>query len=65
MSYYDYKMSQQIAIEDYPFYAIVMAAMRAADTGNLEALMLAFPETYDELEARYNAPGGHLQGERW
>ena len=63
MSLYDYKASQQIAAEDYPFYALIMAAMRQADTGNVELLREAFPEIWEELFARYHAPGGVLPGE--
>ena len=58
MSLYDYQQSQKISAEDYPFYALVMAAFRQADTFNLERLRKAFPATYDEFIARYNAPGG-------
>lgn len=64
MAYYDYKCSQQIAAQDYPFYALIMAAMRQADNENLEALKAAFPQVYQELLARYNAPGGRLGSER-
>ena len=64
MSYYDYKCSQQIAAQDYPFYALVMAAMWQADSDNLEALKAAFPQVYQELLDRYNAPGGRLDSER-
>ena len=63
MSHFDYKMSQQIAAEDYPFYALIMAAMRQADTGNAELLEEAFPKIWADLPARYNAPGGILPGE--
>ena len=64
MSYYDYRSSLSIAAQDYPFYAVLMAAMRQADTDNLEKLRAAFPEVYAELQARYNAPGGTLPGEQ-
>jgi hypothetical protein len=47
-----------------PFYALVMAAMRNADTANSAKLRRAFPEVYDELLARYDAPGGYLDGDR-
>ena len=60
MSHYDYEASKQIAKADPPFYALVMAAMRKADSKNSARLKAAFPGTYDELQARYNAPGGHL-----
>lgn len=63
MSYYDYIAGRSIAAEDYPFYALIQAAMREADTENLEKLKLAFPDTYEELMNRYDAPGGLLEGE--
>lgn len=46
-----------------PFYSLLMAAMREAGSGNLEKLKEAFPDTWAELKARYNAPGGLLEGE--
>lgn len=60
MSLYDYKRSQHIAALDEPFYALIMAAMRQADTGNELALRSIFPEVWSELKARYHAPGGWL-----
>jgi len=63
MSLYDYRQSQKIAAEDHPFYALIMAAMRKADTANTAKLQQAFPETWSELEARYYAPGGVLPSE--
>lgn len=60
MSYYDYNVSRSLADKDYPFDALIMAAMRKADSVNLFFLSDAFPETYKELRARYNAPGGFL-----
>lgn len=60
MSHFDYKVSQDIAARDYPFYALIMAAMRKADTQNAAKLRLVFPDTHDELHARYNSPGGFL-----
>lgn len=64
MSQYDYEASRQIAAQDFPFYALIMAAMRKADTPNSRALRQAFPDTWAELDARYNAPGGKLP-EEW
>ncbi len=63
MSLYDYLQSQEISKHEFPFYALIMAAMRQADTDNLEQLKKAFPETWKELAERYNAPGGFLPGE--
>ena len=61
MSRYDYLESMKAS--QYPFYALIMAAMRNADTDNLEALQQAFPATWREFEARYHAGGGHLEGD--
>ena len=58
MSLYDYDASKEIS--DYPFYSLLMALMRKADDDNLMLLQLAFPSEWDELQQRYNAPGGML-----
>jgi hypothetical protein len=63
VSHYDYDCSKQILLEDPPFYALIMAAMRKADTHNLARLRDVFPDTWDELHQRYNAPGGVLPTE--
>jgi hypothetical protein len=67
MSFHEYSMSRDIAAQDYPFYALIMAAMRKADANNAERLRKAFQPTWDELHARYNAPGGMLgtESEVW
>ena len=61
MSRYDYLESMKAS--QYSFYALIMAAMRNADTDNLEALQRAFPATWREFEARYHAGGGYLEGD--
>ncbi len=63
MSRFDYLASRELEAQDAPFYALIMAAMRRADTDNIRLLRVAFPDTWTELEARYNAPGGYLPGE--
>ncbi len=63
MSCFEYEVSQEIARRNYPFYALIMAAMRQADTDNVNKLRHVFPRTWEELEQRYNAPGGRLPGE--
>jgi hypothetical protein len=59
MSIVDYYQSVSLAA-DGSFYSLLMAAMRNADTDNLEKLKAAFPEIFNELQARYNAMGGAL-----
>ena len=63
MSLYHYEASKLIGAEDYPFYALVMAAMRKADTDNLAHLKFCWPNVWQELQIRYNAPGALLPEE--
>ena len=60
MSYHDYTAGRDIAMGGCSFYAIIQAAMRKADTPNLDRLKAAWPRIWDELQARYDAPGGYL-----
>lgn len=60
MSLNDYEVGKEISVHDPPFYAIIQAAMRKADTYNLEKLQEAWPKVWEELQTRYNAPGGTL-----
>lgn len=46
-----------------PFYSLIHAAMREADTDNFEALKREFPRTFADLKHRRDAPGGILPGE--
>lgn len=64
MSLYDYKMGLKISGQDYHFYALIQASMRQADANNLKKLQLAFPEIWEELQARYDSPGGKLEGDK-
>ena len=59
----DYLASRQIESGGYSFAAILMAAMRRAGGSNLDMLRAGWPSLWDELVARYNAPGGWLPGE--
>ena len=60
MTLYDYRMGRQLESEGYPFYAVIMAAMRQADTENAIKLKSVFPTVWKELEERYHAPDGIL-----
>lgn len=64
MSLFDYQASQEVHAEERPFFALIMAAMRRADTHNALLLRAAFPDTWDELQLRYHSPGGILATER-
>jgi len=63
MSLHDYRRSAALADADEPFYGLVMAAMRRADTDNARKLAQAFPEAWHELQARYASPGGRLESD--
>ena len=60
MSYYDYRQSEEINALHFPFYSLIMAAMRQADSVNTDMLRANWPSTWNELQERYNAPGGKL-----
>jgi hypothetical protein len=64
VSLYDYQQSKELAKLDAPFYALLMAAMRQADTFNAEKLKREWPAAWAEMDARYNAPGGQLESDR-
>ena len=63
MSHYDYIKGREISAKDYPFYAIIQAAMRQADTDNLDKLREAWPNIWTELQVRYSSPEGWLEEE--
>ena len=63
MSFHEYIVSLRLSREDVPFYALIMAAMRKADSDNEYKLRTCFPDVWDELHARYHSPGGSLQGD--
>jgi hypothetical protein len=63
MSLHEYVISNKLTREDLPFYALIMAAMRKADDVNSFKLRAVFPEVWEELSVRYNAPGGYLPEE--
>ena len=42
------------------FYSLLLAAMRTADSSNIAALKQVFPQVFEQLGKRYNAPAGCL-----
>jgi hypothetical protein len=63
MSFRDYQDGRRIADEGWPFYALIHAAIRQADTENAAKIQAMWPELAAEAQARYNAPGGVLPEE--
>jgi len=60
----EYRISAKLAAEDVPFYALIMAAMRRADSINLKKLQAAWPGIWEELQRLYQIPGALDEGER-
>jgi hypothetical protein len=63
MTHHDYQVSKTIEAENYPFRALIMAAMRKADSTNARKLQAAWPEVSAELHYRYWSAGGFMPGE--
>lgn len=63
MSLHEYQQALYLHRSGVQFYALLMAAMWGADTDNTEKLRAAWPDVWDEVYARYHAPGGLLAGE--
>lgn len=64
MSLYDWRWAESRAADDAPFYGLLFALIRRADTHNLERIRSAWPRHVAEAERRYNSPGGLLDVER-
>lgn len=67
MSRHHYECGKEIvALKEergWPFYALIQAAMRLADTENQAKLAAMWPEVWVDLLKRYDAPGGILQSD--
>ncbi len=61
ISLYEYEQSKKIAAQGYPFYALMGALMRAADTRNTELLRQCWPDIWESMQRRYNAPLGVVE----
>ena len=64
MSLNHYKEALEITYKNYEFNSIIQAAMRQADTENQIKLQRCWPWLWEDLQARYNAPGGLLKGDK-
>lgn len=64
MSLYDYLLSQQIDELRPTFSSLIMAALRKADTTNAHLLRAQWPTIAQEMQARYDSPGGVLPQEQ-
>lgn len=62
--FFTYKCGSELYVLDYPFYALILAAMRQADDDNRDRLSFVYPDIYTSLVERIKAPGGVLPDER-
>lgn len=60
MSRHDYEIGREPKLKDASFYGIIMGAMMRADTHNAGLLRSQWPDVWDEVQARYDAPGARL-----
>jgi hypothetical protein len=62
----DTELDKQLAATtrgDPPFYGVIMLAMMRADSVNAAKLRDAWPYVWNELHARYDAPGAILRSD--
>ena len=65
ISYHDWQIAKRLHEEDVPFYALLAALMRKADSDNTKQLALAYPDDFVEAHLRYHLPGGCVSAEEW
>lgn len=56
----EWRTARELAKADTSFYALIGAAMMRADTFNASRLRSAFPGVWEEVQARYDGPGGYV-----
>ena len=59
----DYNIARALYSADLPFSALIAAAGLRADTANTHKLQGMFPELLVDLQKRYDAPGGLIEGD--
>jgi hypothetical protein len=60
MSLHEYRQTQNEVVRNTNFYALIMAAMRRADSYNEAKLRAAFPEVWEELQCSWRRASGRL-----
>ncbi len=67
MTWANYEASKRLSLAAHedkngadPFYSLLMAAMREADSYNIERFEEHWPTILNEFRCRYHAPGGLL-----
>jgi hypothetical protein len=61
LSHHEYEQSKQISARGYQFYALLAALMRQADTENTALLKECWPDIWESLQRRYDAPMGVIE----
>jgi hypothetical protein len=65
MSLHEYLYSRTLDKYDPPFYALLFAMMRKADSENVRLIRRDWPEKYEEFKARYHSGGGIIPEDEW
>lgn len=65
MSLHEYLYSKTLDRYDPPFYALLFAMLRKADSYNVQHIKRLWPEKFAEFQQRYNAQGGVLPEDNW
>lgn len=61
LSLHEYEQSKHIQAQNYPFYALMATLMRQADTRNTDLLRENWPDIWESLLRRYEAPLGVIE----
>jgi len=62
-SWHSWLAVNEIEKRRFPFYALIVCAMKNADDENLAALKVAFPGLFEESQERYNNSMGMANAE--
>jgi hypothetical protein len=65
MSLHEYLYSKTLDKYDPPFYGLLFAMLRKADSENVRLISRDWPEKYEEFGARYHAGYGIIPEDEW
>jgi hypothetical protein len=65
MSLHEYLYSRTLDKYDPPFYALLFAMMRKADSDNVRIIKAMWSDKFEEFKLRYNSPYGVIPEDKW
>lgn len=63
MTEFDFEQGMRLFSQGHGFAVLLTALAMKADTGNLARLRQAFPQEIQDIDERYNNPGGKTNWE--